>query len=178
MSAREMLVWFMLAPKPQTPIPNPEQAKPRKRVHMTLPQIPDYRTLTLPPVAGGPNLNGFHLFLFDCAPENLIKLTAEQRAQCAIASAGMKPNDSVDYADHTNRSRYAAHWARGLARKQQPLLLPCASPEGVGFGLGTLFCLAKGLTDGFDTDNQTGYGDKPVHLHVPNNGDPPNGPPG
>jgi hypothetical protein len=37
-------------------------------------------------------------------------------------------------------------------------------------------CLAKGATEGFDPDNQPGYMDKPVIIHVPNNGDPIDGP--
>jgi hypothetical protein len=118
---------------------------------------PDYRTITIAPMTGQTDLGALHGFLFDCAPENLINLTAEQRAGCVTANAGPKPDDSVDYADHTNRSKNAVRWARGLMRKQQPLLLPCMPP-----GLATLICLGKGISGGgFDLDMQPSYGDKP-----------------
>jgi hypothetical protein len=173
-ASREHIVWFRLAPKPlpaEKAIIPPRQ---RVRVLSTPFHYPDYSKINLPPTAGETDLGALHGFLFDCAPENLNNLTPEERARCATASAGQKPDDSVDYADHTDRSRNAARWARGLMRKQQPLLLPCMPP-----GIATLVCVAKGISgQGIDLDAQPNYGDKPQDVHVPNNGDPPGPPPG
>ncbi len=174
-SSPEHIVWFRLAPKPlpvEKAIVPPKQ---RPRVLSTPFHYPDYSKINLPPTTGETDLGALHGFLFDCAPENLNNLTAEQRAQCATASAGRKPDDSVDYADHTDRSKNAIRWARGLMRKQQPLLLPCMPPLNP---IATVICLTKGASQGFDLDSQPSYGDKQEDLHVPNNGDPPGPPPG
>ena len=84
----------------------------------------------------------------------------------------ISPSNSVDFRDHVNRSADAAHWERGRARKNNPLLLPCMNPQAAGISLGTLLCLGEGAVEGFDLDNQPGYGDTPTVTHVPNNGDP------
>jgi len=178
-SPRENLYWLTLRAerKVRTPpkVETPKLPARRTRAHapprMYAPSVPDYRGITFPPASTGTDLKGLHLFLFDCSLENQASLTPEQRAQCAQATK--KPDDSVDYADHTDRSQDAAHWARGRDRKNQPLLLPCASPQSAGIGLGTLICLGHGLLNGFDLDNMPGYADKPTVTHVPNNGDPP-----
>jgi hypothetical protein len=134
---------------------------------------PDYSAITLPPLPITGTSEGLHLMLFDCLPENISNLSPERGARCAGASTDTKQDDSVDSTDHTGRSRDAAHWARGRLRKNGPLLLPCASNAGIGVGLGTLLCLAKGAANGFDLDNQEIYGDRPEDVHVPNGGDPP-----
>ncbi len=172
-SPREHIVWFRLAPKPLPAEKTEAPSKQRERVLSTPLRYPDYRKINLPPAIGDTDLGALHGFLFDCAPQNLINLTPEQRAQCL--TAGRKPDDSVDYADHTSRSKNAVRWARALMRKQQPTLLPCMPP----LSLAALICLGKGAADGgFDLDAQPSYGDKPRDVHVPNNGDPPDGPPG
>ena len=171
-SSAEHIVWFRLAPKPAEKVVIPP--KQRARVISTPFHYPDYSKINLPPMPGETDLGALHGFLFDCAPENLNNLTPEQRAQCATASTGHKPDDSVDYADHTDRSKNAVRWARGLMRKQQPLLLPCMPPLNP---IITVICLTKGASQGFDLDMQPRYSDKPEDIHVPNNGDPP-GPPG
>ena len=172
-SPHEHIVWFRLAPKPLPAEKATILPKQRARIVATPFHYPNYDKINLPPTTGETDLDALHGFLFACAPENLINLTPEQRAQCVMANAGHKPDDSVDYADHTDRSKNAVRWARGLMRKQQPLLLPCMSP-----GLATLICAAKGISDGgIDLDMQPTYGDKPQEVRVPNNGDPPDGPP-
>ncbi|MGD0141671.1 MAG: hypothetical protein ABSC92_00770 [Rhizomicrobium sp.] len=172
-SSREHIVWFALAPKPVKRTATP--VTPRARAVLSPLRYPDYRTVNLPPITGGTDLGALHGFLFECAPQNLINLTPEQRAECVTANAGHAPDDSVDYADHTDRSKNAVRWARGLMRKQQPALLPCMPPLNP---IVSLICLGKGITGGFDLDMQPGYGDTPQEVHVPNNGDPPTpGPP-
>jgi hypothetical protein len=173
-SSREHIVWFTLAPKLLPAEKTKIAPKQRERIISTPFRYPDYSKINLPPTQGETDLGALHGFLFDCAPENLSNLTPEQRAHCATAHTGHKPDDSVNYADHTDRSKNAVRWARGLMRKQQPLLLPCMPPS-----LATLICLGKGAADGgIDLDAQPGYGDKPQDVHVPNNGDPPDSPPG
>jgi hypothetical protein len=178
-SSREQLTWLALRappvvqapPKVETPTVHARHARVRTLSRAHAPSVPDYRSITFPPESTGADLKGLHQFLFDCALDNQANLTAEQRTQCA--QVAKTPDDSVDYADHTNRSKGAARWARARDRKNQPLLLPCASPQSAGIGLGTLICLGKGLFNGFDLDEMPGYADKPTVIHVPNNGDPP-----
>ncbi len=179
--AREIEVWFIFPPKPQPKArrqPQKENAKASSRITPETPVIPDYAHITLPPSWGEKNANGLNQSLFGCEPDHIALLSAEDRAKCPSVAAASRDRDkdAVDYHDHTDRSKDREHWARGRDRKNMPLLLPCASPYGIGVSLGTLLCLAKGATEGFDPDNQPGYMDKPVIIHVPNNGDPIDGP--
>ncbi len=168
----EHLYWLTLQPKPKPESPISESRRTQVRAMTRIP-APRLRPLApgVPAVPSAEALGGLHLNLFDCAPENLANLSPEQRAHCAVTLK--KPdNNSVDFADHTNRSHDAARWARALTRKQNPLLLPCASPAGID-PIGTLACLGNGIVNGFDLGALPGYGDAPqVPEHVPNNGDP------
>ncbi|HVZ70310.1 MAG TPA: hypothetical protein VG891_12670 [Rhizomicrobium sp.] len=175
--AREIEIWFIFPPKPQTRAelrPKNEKAKSAKQITPETTIIPDYSHIALPPSWGEKNADGLNRSLFGCEPDQIALLPPEERAKCpSIAAASRdRDKDAVDYLDHTGRSKDRLHWARGRDRKNLPLLLPCASPYGVGVGLGTLLCLAKGVAKGFDPDNQPGYMDKPVVIHLPNNGDP------
>ena len=175
-TAHERIYWLMLHPRPK-PVPQiqalpratPSRARaPRKQRIPVLPNVP------AAPPTNGETLQGLHLDLFGCSPENLANLSPEERAHCATTLK--RPNDnSVDFADHTNRSHDAALWARRLAKKQNPLLLPCMSPQ-MASPLYTLYCAGTGIINGFDLDSMPGYGDKPTEVHVPNGSDPPNGP--
>ncbi len=160
------------------PPPKPEIRRvepPAPRIAPIL-KLPDYRGLTLPQTndenakAG----SGLGFQLFDCRIENLSRLTDEQRAACAKSSTGPKPDDSVDFADHTNRARDATRWAREKERKNLPGLLPCASSQSIFFTLSTstILCLAHGATSGFDLDARPLYNERPEEAHVPNGGDP------
>src|SRR5262249_18285063 len=140
-------------------------------------KLQDYHGVTLPQTndensKAAPGL-GFQLF--DCRIENLSKLSEEQRAACAKSSTGPRPDDSVDFADHTNRARDATRWSREKARKNQPAPLPCASSQSIFATLstGTLLCLAHGAINGFDPDSAPIYGERPEETHLPNGGDPP-----
>jgi hypothetical protein len=179
--AREIEVWFIFPPKPQPKARlqlQKENPKASGRITPETPVIPDYAHITLPPSWGEKNANGLNQSLFGCEPDHIALLSAEDRAKCPSVAAASRDRDkdAVDYHDHTDRSKDREHWARGRDRKNMPLLLPCASPYGIGVSLGTLLCLAKGATEGFDPDNQPGYMDKPVIIHVPNTGDPIAGP--
>jgi len=147
-------------PAPPPPVPTPIVRLPKAQA-VPEPQLPGVDLKSL---------ESFGHALLDCRPENIANLPPEQRDRCNALS--LKPRDDVDFADHTNRSRDAALWARGRARKNGPMLLPCMSNQGIGVGLGTLLCLGKGLTGGFKPNEQPIYGDRPEEVHVPNGGDP------
>lgn len=121
----------------------------------------------------GASLNGLHQSLFGCAPENLGKLSPEARARCAVTTLeNPDANAPANVLNLPSRAHDPARWQRALARKQNPLLLPCAN-----FAMLPLapFCLLKGAMDGFgDPDEAPGYGDAPgAAPQVPNGGDPP-----
>jgi len=179
--AREIEIWFIFPPKPQPKTetePKNKTAKPSGRITPETRIVPDYSHIDLSPLYDSKSQNGLNQSLFGCEPDRIALLSPEDRAKCPSVAAASRDRDKdgVDYHDHTDRSKDREHWARGRDRKNMPLLLPCASPYGVGVSLGTLLCLAKGVTEGFDPDNQPGYMDKPVIIHVPNNGDPIEGP--
>lgn len=160
---------LFLTPPPPRLKPRAESAPPPAANRLVL---PDYRGITLPPVTAPKVPENLGVLLFGCRPENIAQLPPEQRALCADKSTGLKPDGSVDFADHTDRSRSAALWARGRARKNRPLLLPCASNTGIGVGIGTALCLADGVVNGFKPDEGPIYGDRDEPVHTPNNGDP------
>ena len=110
---------------------------------------------------------------FDCRTANLPKLTEDQRVECAKSAIGpTRGNDSdVDYADHSDQIPGSERWAREKARKNSPPLLPCMSNKGVS--VPNPLCIAKGLVNGINPDEQADYSDKPDDTHIPNNGDPP-----
>ena len=166
----ERLTWIALRAPPKPESQKTHARHVRVRATTGLP-VPDFRGATFPPEPNTQSLEVLHPFLFDCAPENLTNLSPEQRAQCG--GTMNRPDGSADFADRTSRSHDAARWARGLARKNNPLLLPCSSPQGIGVSPTTLICLGKGLLNGFDLDAMPGYGDNPSVAQVPNNGDPP-----
>lgn len=179
--AREIEIWFIFPPKPEVE-KKPEHPKTGERARTDIaPQattIPDYSHINLAPLYDGKSQGDLNLSLFGCEPDHIALLSPEDLAKCPSVAAASRDRDkdAVDYHDHTDRSKDREHWARGRDRKNMPTLLPCASPAGIGVSLGTLLCLAKGATEGFDPDNQPGYMDKPVIIHVPNNGDPIDGP--
>jgi hypothetical protein len=121
------------------------------------------------------SLTNLHTLLFDCRTDNLVNLTAEERSRCERATIGMTPNGSVDYTDRTYRSHDAALWARGRARKNAPLLLPCANAQSAfaTASAATILCLADKALNGLDRDSDPIYGERPQESHLPNNGDPP-----
>lgn len=167
---RETILY--LAPLPPA---EAERERPRSRRKAPAMKAPDYRSLIVPKRGGTDThpLEGLGRELFDCRVENLPDLGPEARARCA--HRGPRPDDSVDFADHTNRAKDAVRWAREKQRKNAPLLLPCASTQSVYATLSTatLACLANGALNGFHPGDGPIYGDRPEESHVPNNGDAP-----
>jgi hypothetical protein len=158
---------------PSLPKPQVKRTElPARRIVPTF-KLQDYRGVTLPlknDNSKAPSGLGFQLF--DCSIDNVSKLTEEQRALCAKSPTLPKPSGSLDFADHSDHVHDAALWARQKARKNAPMLAPCANNTGLGVGLGTLACLGNGLINGFDVDKMAQYGDRPKESHLPNNGDP------
>jgi len=158
---------------PPKPVPAVTPPAPPPPVPVPQVRLPNAQALPAPQASPGVDLKSLENFgraLLDCRPENIANLPPEQRGRCNALS--LKPRGDVDFADHTDRSRDAALWARGRARKNGPALLPCMSNQGIGVGLGTLLCLGKGAVDGFNPQEQPIYGDRPQEVHVPNGGDP------
>ena len=154
------IILHLITPKP---LPEPVKETLARKPVATPKPAPAFvppATFTPPVDNSLPQLNGLNQQLFGCAPDQLASATAQQRAACASASLGPRFDPgATDYRDHTGRSKSAVRWARGRARKNQPMLLPCVSPQGFN-PFGTLFCLGKAAVDGkFDNDMQPGYGD-------------------
>jgi hypothetical protein len=115
----------------------------------------------LPPTPA-PDVRGFGQALLGCAPENLANLDEVQRSRCGKFGA-LPSHDpgAVDYADHGVPG--AKRWARELARKNAPLLLPCGNPRAadpVYTGACILANIANGFTFKQQYENQPGYSDK------------------
>jgi hypothetical protein len=160
---REIVLHLVTPQVPKTKI----ALKPRKKV--TVPRIPSSSSLlpsfALPKTLAAPQTNGAGAQFFDCTPGQMEAATPEERAACA--SAALTPRydpGQTDYRDHTDRSKSAALWARGRARKNAPFLLPCMSPAGFS-PLYTAYCLGKAAVQGkIDTESQPGYEDMPEHA--------------
>jgi len=167
--SREVLLQF---PQPASaPKTVPEKSPPP--VRLLVPKAPSTTAITAPPATNGADLQGLHQSLFDCAPENFVNLTQEQQAQCNSAAIGPVPNTAESPRNLPSRAHDAPHWERALARKKNPVLLPCANPLGLALTPLLLACLGKGVVQGFDLDAQPGYGDAPPQdARVPNNGEP------
>jgi hypothetical protein len=169
---RETILY--LAPLPKPPPPKlgapPRAPQPSTRIA----PLPDTHAIIVPLFKDDAlkGLPGLGRSLFACRPENIANLSPEEQAACASASNAPKPSGEFDFRDRSDRVPGAASWVREKARKNAPMLAPCASPHGVGVGLGTVLCLGNALVNGVKPDEQPIYGDKEDEAHVPNNGDP------
>ncbi len=169
---RETILY--LSPLPKPPLREPAMPPRAPRPAMRLAPLPGTRAITVPAFKDDaiPAMPGLGRSLFGCRPENLANLSPEEQAACASASNGPKPNGMPDFRDHSGRVPGAALWARQKARKNGPLLLPCASPSGLN-PIGTALCLGDAIVNGIKPpDEQPIYSDKPQDVHVPNGGDP------
>ena len=166
--AREITVRLLPLPPPKLP----EKVRPAPPIRVIVP-LPHAQAPIATPQAPGGSIEGLHQYLFGCAPEDLDKLTPEQRAQCPMTfNPGANAPDNV--LNLPSRAHDAPHWQRALARKQNPLLLPCANAAGLPLTPQAVLCVVNGAINGFgDLDEAPGYGDPPpVQVRVPNNGDP------
>ena len=96
--------------------------------------------------------------LFRCWPEGPADHAQMQAAQCLTFA----PDHSFDYLESTEHAQSATEWFRARERRNAPLLLPCWS----GISLATVSCVANGLTNGFDFNNQPSYADYDHEWHM------------
>jgi hypothetical protein len=185
-SVREILLQLTppARPKPRVVQPPARSARKQKTPQPSALQLPSsLPAWAIPPAHDDrPALQSFGRTLNNCTPENLGSLSAEERAACGRSGFALGQDDQYDLHQHATRSKDAPLWARRRDRKNAPALLPCANPNAPAtafLSIGTLICLTKGAIDGkFDMDAAPGYADKPEVIHLPNNGDPPDKPPG
>lgn len=171
--ARETIVYLpIMRHRPAAPESRDQAPQQRNRTsRIRSPSItPPLLSPSPPGASSTTGLETLHGLLFDCGPDEI--LTDEERKRCESIAGAPKPDVAAGVRIGLERAHDAVHWARGLARKQAPTLLPCASPYGIGISIYTLYCIGKGAIEGFDVDAQPGYVDKPQTFHVPNNGDP------
>jgi hypothetical protein len=111
-----------------------------------------------------PDISGFGQALAGCAPENLANLDEAQRSHCRkLGALPAYDPGAADYADHSDQVPGAKRWARELARKQAPLLLPCGNPkkaDPIYIGACIIGNIANGFTFKKQYENQPGYSDK------------------
>ena len=172
--AREVVLRFV---QPNTPtIGKPVVPPPSFRLIGPPPLVaPAPGEATAPPGTNSTgSLKGLYFYLYECTPENFANLTEAEKARCAQASLSPVPNDTRSLLNQPSRAKDAPHWERALARKKNPALLPCASPQGLGVSLQTLSCLGKAAAHGDfgDLDDAPGYGDAPSAVREPKTGVP------
>lgn len=170
---KEKIVYLPIAPMRRHREPKPAPVAPVE-MPRPRPHIPTVMPKAVAPETAAPDttaLQGLHALLFDCGPDQI--LTDEERKRCESVTGAPKPDVAAGVRIGPERSKDAARWARELARKQAPLLLPCASPYAAGVSIYTLYCLGKGAIEGFDLDALPGYGDVKHTRHGPRPGDTP-----
>ena len=170
---REVILRFL---QPSTPaVKKPPPSSLPLIAPIPTPSLPG-RGETLTPFA--PNstgsVKGLYFYLYECTPENFANLTEAEKARCAQASLSPVPNDTRSLLNLPSRAKDAPRWQRALARKKNPALLPCASPQAPGVSLETITCLGKAAAHGGfgDLDDAPGYGDAPSGVREPSTGVP------
>lgn len=115
-----------------------------------------YRLYRLPPsLAQRPDLRGLNLALTACAPENWANLSPDIRDECRRIDVALAADPNV--LDPKYDVKDPSRWALELAIKQGPLLLPCASPDGLFVDLATLACIADMIENGYHPEKMQHY---------------------
>jgi hypothetical protein len=146
-------------PGKQAPRPAPVRAAVRPLPQTAPPAEPPPPAVPTP----APDIRGFGQALTGCAPENLANLDDAERSRCGKFGA-LPSHDpgAVDYADRGDRVPGAKRWARELARKKAPLLLPCGNAKALDVvytGACVIANIANGFTFQQQYGNQPGYSD-------------------
>jgi len=171
---RELVLNFLPPSAPAKAKPAVPPAPFRLIVPMPeVPQAPGAITAQPPASNDTGSLRGLYFYLYECTPENFANLTETEKARCAQASLSPVPNDNRRVLNLPSRAKDPQHWQRALARKKNPALLPCASPQGIN-PIATAFCLGKAAVKGGfgDPDDGPGYGDAPTAVRDPPTGVP------
>ena len=157
----EMFINTAHFPKPGTRKEAPASAPGARQPK---PQAPSEPPAPPVPTPATPDIKGFGQALAGCSPENLANLDEAQRQRCRkFGASGSYDPGAVDYADHTNQVPGAKQWARELARKKAPLLLPCGNAKAVDFvytGACSIANIANGFTFQKQYENQPSYFDQ------------------
>jgi len=90
---------------------------------------------------------------------NYEKLTHEEKERCIARLAKVQDEPAATYSATDDEKRLTQQFARELAVKQAPPLLPCFST--VGLGVSVYPCLIKGVLNGFDFADAPSYADVP-----------------
>ena len=89
---------------------------------------------------------------------NYEKLTHEEKERCIARLAKLQDEPAATYAATDEEKRLTQLFARELAVKQAPPLLPCFSAVGLGV---SIKCLMLGAMNGFDFADAPSYADVP-----------------
>ena len=174
---REIVLRFLPPPSAPHAAKVPPPPAPFRLIAPVVP-VPSARgpAAAPPPVTNETgSLRSLYLYLYECTPENFSHLSEAEKAKCAQASLTPVPDDTRSLRNLPSRAKDAPRWERALARKKNPALLPCASPQGIGISLATVACLGKAAAKGSfgDLDQAPGYGDTPSTVRDPPTGVPP-----
>ena len=137
--------------------PKAGSAPRRIRPSTSLP-MPNSQRLELPPIAMPPpttDLQAFGNALFGCAPENLSKLTPEQRTHCS--GFGAAPHGTIGVTEPPSLVKDLPRREAELAARNTPTRIPCANLRTQSFGFsGTVttgivdpLCALNGWLNGF-----------------------------
>jgi hypothetical protein len=89
---------------------------------------------------------------------NYEKLSHEEKERCIARLAKVQDEPAATYAATDDEKRIAQQFARELAVKQAPPLLPCFSSVGLGI---SIKCLMLGAFNGFNFAGAPSYADAP-----------------
>ena len=93
-----------------------------------------------------------------CNLLNYEKLSHEEKERCIARLAKVQDEPAATYAATDDEKRIAQQFARELAVKQAPPLLPCFSSVGLGI---SIKCLMLGAFNGFNFAGAPSYADAP-----------------
>ena len=148
-------ITFFLPRLRETPKASPAPRGTRPSTSLPIRNSPG---LKLPPIAMPPpttDLQAFGNALFGCAPENLGKLTPEQRTHCS--GFGVAPNDTTAVTEPPSLVKDLPRREAELAARNTPARVPCTSLRTQTFGFSSNvttaivdpLCALNGWLNGF-----------------------------
>ncbi|OAI45082.1 hypothetical protein AYO42_03510 [Rhizomicrobium sp. SCGC AG-212-E05] len=149
LSPRETILRLLPLLRPQEEAAPSAGAAPRARRSIPAPVMPP--AISTAPAA--PDVTGLGMRLFGCAPEQLARLTPEERARCAT---GLKAPDRSVVTIPKSHVQDPARRAAELRAKNSPPRLPCSyagsAPAPHGTAVSVMVdpvCAIDGLLNGF-----------------------------
>jgi len=150
----ERLLELMIS-MPRVTAPPPPAAPARQRAPVRVRPGGEHSGAipSLAPPVPTPDIRGLGQALLGCAPENLVNLTAEQRAHCH--SGFSRPDDSA-VVERSSHVKDPLRRAAEMKARTAPLRIPCTSVIDAPVGGGTAAvpmldpsCVAEGAIKGF-----------------------------